>query len=504
MLLSFVFLSSACTPSGKHQPVEASSPTGSTTGLSGGGDHVLFSDVKSVFKESCMSCHFDKVSAPKINWLDYSSAKAKSAKLGAYMEADRMPPKTSSEKATFTEADKALILAWVNDGALEVAPQEGDTGSGSVASGGQNDGPPTVVLDDDIKNFQMVQTCTGCHGQYGMSFGGTPHLAGLSQPYILDQLKAFAGTYPDVEVRNDSPTMADMVAGLTEENLVYLSEYFGSLKYDADKLDLYDLDEEEKEIYAKGERLNQDYACLGCHNNSAQPKIAGQDETYIEGSLNAFKEKLRPATNMAKVIEKVSEDDFYALALYLSRQTKSPQTTLDNLSSDNVAHVYKTQCASCHAGSSYSSVPKLDDLNPSYVRLQLRDFSNNKRQDLAFGYMNKLDLDSGKIKILSDYMKTLNSTCEEGEADITRSSLSDEDFKRAEGIVKKCSSCHVNKSGWLYPRLYGQSEDYLVTNMMAFKSGERKSSVMQGQIRRVNEEEIKLISKYLSEIKTCN
>ena len=66
-------------------------------------------------------------------------------------------------------------------------------------------------------------TCAACHGPTGVSANPLwPNLAGQKEAYLIKQIKAFrAGE------RND-PTMAPMVAPLSDQDIENLAAYFAS------------------------------------------------------------------------------------------------------------------------------------------------------------------------------------------------------------------------------------------------------------------------------------
>jgi cytochrome c553 len=67
--------------------------------------------------------------------------------------------------------------------------------------------------------------CAGCHGVAGISASPMwPNLAGQKEMYLVKQIKAFKnGTRKD-------PTMAPMVAALTDADINNIAAYFASLK----------------------------------------------------------------------------------------------------------------------------------------------------------------------------------------------------------------------------------------------------------------------------------
>lgn len=67
--------------------------------------------------------------------------------------------------------------------------------------------------------------CAACHGTDGISASPIwPNLAGQKEAYLVKQIKAFkSGERKD-------PSMAPMVAGLSDADIENLAAYFASLK----------------------------------------------------------------------------------------------------------------------------------------------------------------------------------------------------------------------------------------------------------------------------------
>ncbi len=64
-----------------------------------------------------------------------------------------------------------------------------------------------------------------------------------------------------------------------------------------------------------------------------------------------------------------------------------------------------------------------------------------------------------------------------------------------------CAHCHGtdgNSSSSLYPSLAGQTKDYLYRQIMAFKDGNRKNSMMSPTVGILNEQDVKDLAEYFS------
>ena len=66
----------------------------------------------------------------------------------------------------------------------------------------------------------LTGTCTNCHGTQGRSAGAMPSLAGLSQPYFVEQMKQFR------DDRRPATIMQQIAKGYTDQQVDLLAEYF--------------------------------------------------------------------------------------------------------------------------------------------------------------------------------------------------------------------------------------------------------------------------------------
>lgn len=84
-------------------------------------------------------------------------------------------------------------------------------------------GSTTALAGDAEAGKAKSATCAGCHGPTGVSVNPLwPNLAGQKEAYLVKQIKAFKdGTRSD-------PSMAPMVAALTETDIDDLAAFYAS------------------------------------------------------------------------------------------------------------------------------------------------------------------------------------------------------------------------------------------------------------------------------------
>ncbi len=81
----------------------------------------------------------------------------------------------------------------------------------------------SAMAGDVAAGKAKAAICAACHGANGISMNPMwPNLAGQKEQYLVKQIKAFRdGTRTD-------PTMAPMVAALTDDDIANLAAYYAA------------------------------------------------------------------------------------------------------------------------------------------------------------------------------------------------------------------------------------------------------------------------------------
>lgn len=84
---------------------------------------------------------------------------------------------------------------------------------------------PAMAAGDAAAGKAKSAICAACHGANGISAAPMwPNLAGQKEAYLVKQIKAFKNG------ERKDPSMAPMVAALTDADIENLAAYYASLK----------------------------------------------------------------------------------------------------------------------------------------------------------------------------------------------------------------------------------------------------------------------------------
>lgn len=173
---------------------------------------------------------------------------------------------------------------------------------------------------DPNRTRQIIEDkCHHCHGYKGEASNVIyPRLAGQNKEYIVKQLNNFKSGAR-------KGTMNEMAAGLSEEEIIALAEYFSQQETLAYKIFEKQLSSVGQYIFQKGNIYSGVPACATCHGKNGAgtnrvPRLAGQHKQYILTQLEEF--NLRKRTNdnaiMHSIASRLTELEREAVALYAS------------------------------------------------------------------------------------------------------------------------------------------------------------------------------------------
>jgi cytochrome c553 len=172
-------------------------------------------------------------------------------------------------------------------------------------------------------------------------------------------------------------------------------------------------------------------------------------------------------------------------------------------------HVAVTICANCHGQQGRSENPKFPRLaaqHPSYLAAQLRIFKTQGRGDpdaIAYMWGMAAPLSDELIDALAVYygaQKPVRGTPSAALLLASGKSIYEEGVA-GEGIPA-CASCHGPDASGTddFPRLAGQSAQYLLKQLSSFQSNMRNVAVMHGVASGLKAQEMNAVAAYLQSI----
>ncbi len=173
-------------------------------------------------------------------------------------------------------------------------------------------------------------TCESCHAEQKLSDGShIPRLAGQSEAYLLNSLKAFT------EDKRPSGIMEVAVGTLAHEALPELASYYAKQARAERSVPSHDarLVEAGKTLAEAGRPADKVPACLSCHDkvgaNPAYPRLSGQNSAYLRQQLILFNTGVRGGSSYAHLMldaaKGLTSEDMDALAAYFSsRESVKP------------------------------------------------------------------------------------------------------------------------------------------------------------------------------------
>ena len=171
-------------------------------------------------------------------------------------------------------------------------------------------------------------------------------------------------------------------------------------------------------------------------------------------------------------------------------------------------------CASCHSvdgNSGIATYPRLAAQLPNYLERQVHDIKDGKR---AWGQSVAMRVSPGVSTLTNDQIRDVaayfaTQAPKPGETNPKENAELGAQIYRGGLAAKKipaCMSCHgPNGAGvpgggsaiLAFPRLGGQHKAYVVEQMKAFQSGQRKNSIMADIANRMSEEELNAVGNFI-------
>ena len=159
-------------------------------------------------------------------------------------------------------------------------------------------------------------------------------------------------------------------------------------------------------------------ACAACHGTAEReplpmtPWLSGQLDEVIVLQLVLIREGLREIPQMAGLLDKVTDPDFFDIAAYYTRQSPAKSASKPDAEKRARGEALAKQmgCGSCHMGdySGQKQVPRIANQREDYLVASLKAYRDNKRvppDTSMLGIMEKAS--NADIEALAHYVAHL-------------------------------------------------------------------------------------------------
>ena len=193
-----------------------------------------------------------------------------------------------------------------------------------------------------------------------------------------------------------------------------------------------------------------------------------------------------------------------ALLLNMSVSVAFAETSAAAPEKNSAEKTVQTVCAACHGADGNSSIvlnPKLAGQHPEYLLKQLINFKEGKRANTVMAGM-VANLTPNDMKGLAAYYAGKKQALAKAKSN-GAGSLGEKIYRGgiAAANVPACASCHGANGAGIpkqFPRLAGQHADYALTQLRAFRLGERANAPMMMTIAaKMTDVEMQAVTDYM-------
>jgi len=335
---------------------------------------------KRLAQDTCSRCHgANGVSATAgVPHVAGQRAPYLHAQLRAYQQGAR--PDSPMTGAVKFLSDDALVKVAAYYASLDPAPRAATKA------------PPSKP-DPLNAGKAAAATCSGCHGETGVSaMAGTPSLVGLDPAYFSAAMAA----YRSGARKND--LMKGFAAGVPEADVPHVALFYASQK------------PAKAQTKAAGDAAAGKAAaaaCAGCHGevgvstNPAAPSLAGQDADYLVAATKAYKDGSRKDDTMKGLAAGIDDKALKDIAAFYAAQSPQAPALRKTLTLDE----WVARCDRCHGVNGNSTdpvVPAIAAQRADWLEPVLNAYRTGARKSIAMSAMSS-GLSEADVKDLAGH-----------------------------------------------------------------------------------------------------
>jgi len=314
-------------------------------------------------------------------------------------------------------------------------------------------------------------SCARCHGINGISTAeGVPNLAGQRPAYLHFEMRVYQSG------GRDNKPMTDAVKFLSDDALMKVSAYFGSLNPAPRSAPARGKSAPVKPDPAAAGKAAA-AGCAGCHGEfgisktPGMPNLVGLDPKYFVAAIDAYKRGERKNDMMKALVSGLGEAEVKSIALFYGLQ-KPDRAKTPAPGNKDAGKTAAASCTGCHGEggvSANAATPSIAGQDAQYFVAAMREYKAGTRKDASM----KGPASSTDDKVIGDLAAYFAAQQPKPPKVVKPLTV--------EQLAQRCDRCHGingNSTDLRTPGLAAQRLGYLVKVLRAYRKGDRKSKEM--------------------------
>jgi len=356
----------------------------------------------------------------------------------------------------------------------------------------------TMKVPGDVKRGEkLAASCAKCHGQFGETIvSSMPDLARQNPLYLVSAIRAYQSG------KRQNALMKAEVKDLKDQAIKDIASYYASVTAtplpDTDAPTPNNPSNMSFDPIRDGESLATN--CIACHGKQGNseipgiPSISALSPKYFVQALNEYRDGKRQHQMMQSFAKAIDRSQADKLAYYFYAQPRKPRAEQSSVTKPEVALL--ATCNGCHGDFGQGdkpTIPAISAQDPLYLQNALMSYRSGRR-DQADMMENTKELNDDVIKQLSLFYSIQPPPSRSTQTFISPKELVD----------SKCARCHGNDGKGVssnIPNIAGQSKQYLLTALLAYKSGDRVHTTMYAMTDVLTLSELEGVANYYASLK---
>jgi len=340
---------------------------------------------------------------------------------------------------------------------------------------------------------KLAQQCAKCHGQYGETIvSSMPDLARQNPLYLVGAIRAYQSG------KRQNALMKAEVMDLKDQAIKDIASYYALIS----PPDMPEAAKKTQESDGKFDPIGEGKIlagnCVACHGEQGNsttpgiPSLSSLSPKYFISALFEYKSGKRKHQMMQSFAKAIDHSQADKLAYYFYSQPRKTRVVQTQPSKPEVSLL--ATCNGCHGDFGQGdkpTVPEIAAQDPDYLKYALLSYRSGRREQAEMQENTKALSDEAIQQLAVYYAAQLPPK------------VSTRQFSSPSELAGKCSRCHGKDGmgvGDKFPRIAGQTKDYLLSALLAYKSGDRVHTTMYAMTDVLTLSELEGVAEYYAKL----